>query len=209
VFGLPGAGARTQAAVLAERFGVPHLARAALLTPWSEGGDRPTAATGRVLRSTPLDEVAVRLMMPRLQAAAGARGWILSGFPRTVLQAALLAEVAAGQALDVEVAVRLDVPRLELTDRLVRRGTTARHRAVHAAHLFDDRVEIGPLSGFYEGTARLLTIDGSGTVGQVASDLLRGLHAWLLHRRLAAPRQRGPAAAGCRPGGGSPPQPEC
>jgi adenylate kinase len=195
VFGAPGAGARTQAAVLAERFDVAHLEAPALLASWSEGGDRPRAGIGRVLRPAVSDEAVVRLVMPRLQAATDAGGWVLSGFPRTVPQAALLTKAAAGQALDVEVAVRLDVPRRELTDRLVRRGTTGRHRGVRTAHPPGDRMELGPLSGFYARSARLLTIDGSGTVGQVASDLLRGLHIWRLDLRLAARAHRDLAAS--------------
>jgi adenylate kinase len=206
VFGAPGAGARTQAAVLAERFDVPHLEPSALLASWSEGRGPPTPGTGRVLRPVVTDEAVVRLLMPRLQAATDAGGWVLSGFPRTVLQAALLPEVAAGQALDVEVAVRLDVPRREITDRLVWRGTTARHRGVRTAHPPGDRMELGALSGFYASSARLLTVDGSGTVGQVASDLLRGLHIWLLDRRLAARAHRDLAATRCGPTGGSPQQ---
>ncbi len=189
VFGAPGSGARTQAAVLAERFAVPHLDRSALLAEEPCWPPRRTGRAGTFVRPAVSDVAAARLLT-RLQSAVDPGGWILSGFPRTVQHAVLLADVAEGRAQDVEVAIRLDVPRPELTARLLRRGTSTRTRTAGTAGALDDRMEVGPLSGFYEGSGRLLTVDGSGSEGQVASDLLRGLHSWLLERRLSGQASR-------------------
>ncbi len=112
--GAPGAGKGTQAVLLAERLGIPHVASGDIFRDHIK---RATPLGGKVksyLERGALvpDELTVQLIGDRLSAADTGQGSILDGFPRTRPQAealdAMLARWAGGSvaALYVDVDAR-------------------------------------------------------------------------------------------------------
>lgn len=117
--GAPGAGKGTQARLLADRQGMPHISTGDILR---EAHDQGTPL-GRQARAymdrgqlVP-DEVVVGIVEERLRGDDCAGGYILDGFPRTVAQARALD--ALGQRLTA--VIELVVPREDLVQRMTGR----------------------------------------------------------------------------------------
>jgi adenylate kinase len=117
--GAPGAGKGTQARLLAERMGLPHISTGDMLRDAHDQG----TALGQQARAymdrgqlVP-DDVVVGIVEERLRVADCAAGYILDGFPRTVPQARALDALGQGPSAVIE----LVVPQEELVQRMAGR----------------------------------------------------------------------------------------
>jgi len=120
LLGAPGAGKGTQAAVLRDRLGLPHVATGDLFRAATrEGGPLGTEVRAHMDagRLVP-DELTIGVLRDRLARPDAAGGAILDGFPRTAAQAASLDELLASRDGRVEVALLIDVPPGDLVARL-------------------------------------------------------------------------------------------
>lgn len=96
LFGSPGSGKGTQAKLLEERFGWPHISSGDILRSHIAAHDaigirvEETMKAGRLVS----DELANELVEQRLSAGDCRAGAILDGYPRTVSQAAVLLGLA-------------------------------------------------------------------------------------------------------------------
>ena len=123
LLGPPGAGKGTQAALLAERDGLAHVATGDLFRAHLS----KDTELGRLAKSymdkgalVP-DDITTRMVLARFREPDAADGFVLDGFPRTFPQAEALdaALSDAGQAIDS--AVLIEVDRDELVRRLAGR----------------------------------------------------------------------------------------
>ena len=124
LIGAVGAGKGTQAELLQERLGIPHLASGdlfrAALRDGTPLGDR---ARGYMDRGDLVpDEITIEMFMERLSRADAARGAILDGFPRTFGQAAALDEMLAARGERIARAIYIAVPTDELVQRVAGRS---------------------------------------------------------------------------------------
>lgn len=118
--GAPGAGKGTQAAALAERLGLPHVASGDL---FRDNIRRQTALGRKVkgyLDSGALvpDDLTIELIADRLRRPDASEGAILDGFPRTRRQAEELDVMLEDMGGGVAAALYIDVDREELVHRL-------------------------------------------------------------------------------------------
>jgi len=118
--GAPGAGKGTQASLLAESLGLPHVASGDLF----RNHIRQQTALGKKASSyiergalVP-DALTVQLIADRLAQPDAAEGAILDGFPRTTPQAEALDSMLARRGGRVAGALYVDVERDELMRRL-------------------------------------------------------------------------------------------
>jgi adenylate kinase len=134
LLGPPGAGKGTQAQFLTERLGIPKISTGDMLRDAAEArtpvGIAAKAFTDKG-RLVP-DEIVLDLVKERLRHPDAARGYLLDGFPRTVVQAQSFDQwlAAHGQALDAvaDLQVRDDV----IVDRIShRRVCPACHETYH------------------------------------------------------------------------------
>lgn len=118
LIGAPGAGKGTQARRLEADFRIPHVSAEVILPSigWNATSSRNMAAAG--VRALDLAEVAVQHVDERLQAADCAGGFILEGFPRTLLQAEILDRTLAARGQRLDVVVALEVAEDLLFERL-------------------------------------------------------------------------------------------
>lgn len=133
LLGAPGAGKGTQAAVLRDRLGIPHVAtgdlfRAAIREATPVGLEAKSYIdAGRLVP----DDVTIRMLEERLEQPDAAVGAILDGFPRTAVQAAALDAFLEEHGSAVEAALLIDVPPEDLVERL-----SGRRVCEAAGHLF-------------------------------------------------------------------------
>jgi len=134
LLGAPGAGKGTQAELLAARLRLPHVATGDLF----RAAIRDDSAIGRDARAyvergelVP-DEIAVRILLERLDRPDAAVGAILDGFPRTRAQAETLDRALAERGSRVSRALLIEVPEDELVRRL-----TARWICEQAGHVYN------------------------------------------------------------------------
>jgi len=120
MFGAPGVGKGTQAAVLSGRLGVPHLATGDMLRAAIRGGTpeglqaRAIVERGELVPDGLISAlVGARLAQPDMQG-----GFILDGFPRTVGQAEYLDGALRASGRTVDAVVNITVPEREITARL-------------------------------------------------------------------------------------------
>jgi len=197
--GPPGVGKGTQAAGLARELGLAHLSTGDLLrAAVAEGSELGRAADGhmRAGRLVP-DDLVVAILKERLGRSDAAAGYILDGFPRTLIQAETLGRFAS---LDAVISLELDPGALvaRLTGRRLcptcgavynlltqppREAGRCDQEGAALVQRPDDRpdaVEVrlkvyaeqtAPLLEFYRRLGLLRRLDASGTPAEVAARL--------------------------------------
>lgn len=120
LLGAPGAGKGTQAGVLSERLGIPHVATGDLFRAAVRDATPIGLEARRFMERGQLvpDDITIRMLLDRLAKPDAAKGAILDGFPRNGAQAqALDAALAEGDGR-VDRAVLIEVPDEELIRRM-------------------------------------------------------------------------------------------
>jgi adenylate kinase len=133
MLGPPGAGKGTQAALLAEKIKVPHVATGDLFrTALKEETELGLTAKSYMERGELVpDEVTVAMVRERLLEPDCDTGVILDGFPRTVEQAEALEGILADQGKAIDAALFIDAAEDELVRRLSSRWTCRNCQAVY------------------------------------------------------------------------------
>ena len=122
IMGPPGAGKGTQAKLLQERRGVPHISTGDILRDARRAGTVLGLEAERYMVQGLLvpDDVVIGIVADRLGGQNHHQGFLLDGFPRTVPQAEALDRIlGAGGRLDAVVSIA--VPEDELVRRLAGR----------------------------------------------------------------------------------------
>jgi adenylate kinase len=173
--GPPGAGKGTQAAVLSEKLGVPHISTGDLFRAHISNESELGQEVKRYLDAGDLvpDSVTNEMVRQRLSEADAKQGFLLDGFPRNVAQAEVLAKLLAGDGHSLDAAVELRVPEDELVKRLLARGRADDTEDVIRNRQQVYRKETAPLLDFYRD--KLLTVDALGDVDDVTARVLAAL----------------------------------
>jgi adenylate kinase len=118
--GAVGAGKGTQAGILAERLGLPHLASGDLFRAALRDGTPLGRRAQEYMDRGELvpDDVTIAMFMNELAKPEAGRGAILDGFPRTVAQARALDQTLAGQGEGITRVIYIEAPTEELVNRV-------------------------------------------------------------------------------------------
>jgi adenylate kinase len=110
LFGSPGSGKGTQAKLLTQCLGIPHISTGDMLRDRIRSGSEAEKAMGATMHSGALvsDVVVNQMVKERLSEADAACGFILDGYPRTLDQAAHLTDWLVGRGIR-EVVIHLAV----------------------------------------------------------------------------------------------------
>ena len=181
LLGPPGAGKGTQAKRLVETRSIPQLAtgdmfRAEIAADTPLGREVKSIMEAGNLVS---DEIIEDVITARIKKDDCARGFILDGAVRTLVQAEMIDRVLAAQGRSLDAVIELVVDEEELVARLNNR--VAQTRAAGGSVRSDDneetfrhrqkvyREQTAPLVPYYEKQGKLHKVDGMGTVDDVAS----------------------------------------
>lgn len=123
LFGAPGVGKGTQAAILKGTLGVPHIATGDLLRAAMKA-DTPTGhqIRGIIGRGELVpDGLVSEMIEERLSASDTGGGFLLDGYPRTVEQAVFLDRLAQRSGFSLDRVVNIELPEPEILERLTGR----------------------------------------------------------------------------------------
>ena len=116
LLGAPGAGKGTQAAYIAQKYGIPQISTGDMLRAAVKAGTKLGMKAKKYMDSGGLvpDDVIIGLVKKRIKHLDCAKGYLFDGFPRTIPQAEALKK--AGMRLDY--VLEIDVPDREIIRRL-------------------------------------------------------------------------------------------
>jgi len=118
--GAPGAGKGTQAATVAEKLELAHIASGDMFRETLEKQDDLAIKAKSYMEKGMLvpDEITIRMVLERISAPDCERGVIFDGFPRNLAQAEALDKALARQAKAIDGVVYIKVSEEELLNRL-------------------------------------------------------------------------------------------
>ncbi len=166
--GPPGAGKGTQAQLLADAIGIPHISSGAMLREAVADGTELGKKAESIMAAGDLvpDDLVVAMIEERLAKDDARAGYILDGFPRNVVQAKALQAALGDDAIDA--MLLFDVGEDELVDRLL--GRAEEGRADDAEETIRRRFDVyrGETEPLIEAYAdRVIAVDGTGSVDEV------------------------------------------
>lgn len=175
LLGPPGAGKGTQATLLSEKLGVPHISTGDLFRAnISQGTDLGNEAKSYIDAGNLVPaEVTNRMVEARIAEPDATEGFLLDGYPRSVEQADALKAMleAAGTSLDGVLEFRVDED--TVVQRMLARGREDDTEDVIRNRMSVYRSETAPLLEYYAG--QLTTIDAVGEVEEINARALATL----------------------------------
>ena len=140
LLGSPGAGKGTQAKLVAQRYGIPHISTGDILRDNVAQATELGKKADPIMKSGALvpDDLVLAMVEDRLGQADCDRGFILDGFPRTVKQAEwldhyLASRKFAGRAL-APVVMNIEVSYNQLLQRLTGRRSCPVDSRIYNIH---------------------------------------------------------------------------
>lgn len=120
MLGAPGAGKGTQAKMIAEKYGVPHVSTGDIFRANIKEGTELGMEAKRYMDQGLLvpDELTVKILLDRVAKKDCEKGYVLDGFPRNIPQAEVL-EKALDEINDkLDYAIDVDVPDENIIKRM-------------------------------------------------------------------------------------------
>lgn len=181
IIGPPGAGKGTQAAKIAERYGVPTISTGDIFRANIKGQTELGKRVQAIIDAGELvpDSLTNEIVADRLGEADAKSGFLLDGYPRTVEQVAALDALLEAEGHKLDVVLLLEADAEVVIDRLLKRAAeegrsddteeVIRHRQNVYAE------QTAPLIELFDARDMLVRVDGLGTVDDVAERIARSL----------------------------------
>ena len=181
ILGPPGAGKGTQAARVAESFGIPAISTGDIFranikneTPLGLQVKEVLASGGYVT-----DEITNAIVRDRLFEDDAERGFLLDGYPRTSAQVDALDAILAEHDHTLEVVLELTVDEDAVVARLLKRaeieGREDDTEEVIRERQAIYRRETAPLTDLYSERGLLVQVSGMGSVDEVFTHISQAL----------------------------------
>lgn len=201
LFGAPGAGKGTQAKFIVDKYGIPQIStgdilRAAVVNQTKLGIEaKKFMDAGQLVP----DEVVNGLVAERLAEKDCEKGFIMDGFPRTVVQAKVLDEILAKLGKSIEKVIALNVPDADIIERITgRRTSKVTGKIYHIKYnppvdekeedlvqRADDTEEVvvkrlrtyheqtAPVFDYYKAQGKTFEIDGTRSLETITEDIFK------------------------------------
>jgi adenylate kinase len=120
ILGAPGAGKGTQADILSQEMNLTHIASGDLFRQALEERTKVGLLAKSYMDKGELvpDEIAIKLILERINQPDCVSGCLFDGFPRTLHQAKVLDKALKEQGKTIDKAIYIEVPNEELVKRL-------------------------------------------------------------------------------------------
>lgn len=188
LIGIQGSGKSTQGNLLSEQLNIPYLSTGHIFREIA----KEKTALGRYMKEIMTsghlvpDDKTIEIVNSYLSKPEYKNGYILDGFPRTVVQAEKFSN-------NVDKVISLEVPEKEALWRIAFRHDSSRNDETLPA--IKKRIDLfkkvtTPVVGYYEKQKKLVTVDGTQSIKEVNEDILKGLGKQLIKNQVKAWEQK-------------------
>jgi adenylate kinase len=183
LLGPPGAGKGTQAQRLVDKYGIPQLSTGDMLRAAVQAGSEVGKRAKAVMDAGELvsDAIVNAIVAERIDQADCAGGFILDGYPRTLVQADAVESMLSERGISLDSVIELVVDDRALVGRIVKRAEDAKaagqpvrkddNPAVFEERLREYYKKTAPLTGYYYAKGRLKTVDGMASIDAVTAEI--------------------------------------
>ncbi|MDN5760461.1 MAG: adenylate kinase [Tomitella sp.] len=175
LLGPPGAGKGTQAAILSDKLGVPHISTGDLFRANIGEGTELGVEAKKYLDAGNLvpSELTNRMVEARLGEADAQDGFLLDGFPRTVDQAEALEGILAGLGSKLDAVLEFVIDEEVVVERMLARGRDDDKEDVIRNRMRVYRDETAPLLDHYRSIE--VTVDAVGEIEEINARAMAAL----------------------------------
>ena len=181
--GPPGAGKGTQAAILAETFGVPAISTGDIFRS-NVANETPLGLQVKVIMEAGEyvpDALTNEIVADRHSQADARVGFLLDGYPRTIDQVNELDRILATDNTALDVVVLLEADTDVVVARLLKRANE-QGRADDTEEVIRNRMDVyaeqtSPLIDVYDKRHLVVRVDGLGAVADVTARIVDALAA--------------------------------
>ena len=138
MLGAPGAGKGTQAKMIADKYGVPHISTGDIFRANIKNGTELGMEAKKYMDQGLLvhDELTVKILLDRVANDDCKNGYVLDGFPRTIPQAEVLDNALNELGDKIDFAINVDVPDENIINRMSgRRACLSCGATYHIEHI--------------------------------------------------------------------------
>lgn len=138
MLGAPGAGKGTQAKMIADQYGMPHVSTGDIFRANIKNKTELGAEAKKYMDQGLLvpDELTVKILLDRVARADCRNGYVLDGFPRTIPQAEVLDQALEKIGDQIDFAVNVSVPDENIVKRMSgRRACVGCGATYHIEHI--------------------------------------------------------------------------
>ncbi|MBZ9727040.1 adenylate kinase [Mesorhizobium sp. B2-7-3] len=183
LLGPPGAGKGTQAQRLVEKHGIPQLSTGDMLRAAVQAGTEVGKRAKAVMDAGELvsDAIVNAIVAERIDQDDCAKGFILDGYPRTLVQADAVESMLSERGIGLDTVIELVVDDRALVGRIVKRADDAKaagqpvrkddNPAVFEERLREYYKKTAPLTGYYYAKGKLKTVDGMASIDAVTAEI--------------------------------------
>jgi adenylate kinase len=181
-FGPPGVGKGTQAMIVAERMGWAHISTGDMLRAHVKDGTELGLKAKGIMDQGLLvpDGLVIEMFLQRLAELKPDQGFVLDGFPRTLVQAQALDQALAKSGKAIDLALNIAAPDDILIDRMLNRAKDS-GRADDTPEAIKTRLEVqkppAELLAHYQTAGKLKDIDGIPEIPFVTMAIMKALSA--------------------------------
>ncbi len=120
MLGAPGAGKGTQAEMICEKYGLPHVSTGDIFRANIKNGTELGKEAKQYMDKGQLvpDELTVKILLDRVAQDDCKNGYVLDGFPRTIPQAEVLEDALNKLGDKIDYAINVEVPDENIINRM-------------------------------------------------------------------------------------------
>jgi adenylate kinase len=180
LFGPPGAGKGTQAKLLEQHFSIRQLSTGEIFRSNIKNQTELGLRVKSILDSGKLvpDEIVTDLVKEAVQKPEYAAGYILDGFPRTVVQAQLFDAFLESRNETIDAFVAIEVGEEQIIQRLINRGEGRTDDTPEKIRLRLEvyKNETAPVMEYYQAKGQCKRINGVGTIEEIYKRILEAIN---------------------------------
>ena len=174
LFGAPGCGKGTQAALLKAHYGIEHVSTGEVIRDHIRRGTTLGREVQACIERGELapDAVVISMISDYLSEHSDAAGCIFDGFPRTTAQAEAFDRLLTEHGMQVDLMIRIKVEEEELIRRILLRGKDSGRADDASEEVIRQRLEVywaqtAVVAEHYKAQGKYIKVDGEGTIEEV------------------------------------------
>ncbi len=174
LFGAPGCGKGTQAALLKAHYGIEHVSTGEVIRDHIRRGTTLGREVQACIERGELapDAVVISMISDYLSEHSDAAGCIFDGFPRTTAQAEAFDRLLTEHGMQVDLMIRIKVEEEELIRRILLRGKDSGRADDASEEVIRQRLEVywaqtAVVAEHYKAQGKYMKVDGEGTIEEV------------------------------------------